>query len=174
MSRVRAPWPLRRIGLFLLLFALLQGGWQAAQGSALERLLIEQLTAGNAARLINLLTPPVAAHAEGARIVAAGGGVNILNGCEGAEVLFLMLAAFAVTPLSAAARLLAMLSGTLLVFALNQLRIVVLFYARRSDPGLFADLHGIVLPLLMVLAVAAFHAWWVQRPQALPESMRHT
>lgn len=145
-----------RVIAFALAVALLQWGWNAARGTRLERIVIDDITVRSAARLINILTPPVSAHAHGATIRAAGGGLNVLNGCEGTEILFLLWAALAVAPMRARAKLSAALVGTVLVLALNQVRLVTLFYAARADRGWFDLLHGTAAPMLMVLAVAMF------------------
>jgi exosortase family protein XrtM len=143
---------------FLLLFFVLQSLWGFARGSRIEHLVIDQATAGVAAQLINWLTPGVNAVAEGSRVNAAGGGINILNGCEGTEVLFLLLPALWVAPLGWRRRLIGCLLGTVWVFALNQVRVVTLFYAHRSDMGLFDLLHGVVAPLVLIVLVTAFFA----------------
>ena len=61
------------------------------------------------------------------------------------------------------------------VFALNQLRVLVLFYSYRSNRELFDQLHGLVTPLVLICAaVALFAVWadWVhrgRRDQAQPQ-----
>ena len=42
----------------------------------------------------------------------------------------------------------------------NQLRVLVLFYAYRADHALFDPLHAIVTPIAVVLLVCVyFYAW---------------
>jgi hypothetical protein len=50
-----------------------------------------------------------------------------------------------------------------LVFALNQTRIVGLFYAFRHDREQFDLLHTVVMPLVMVLVLGAFFFVWLGR-----------
>ena len=40
------------------------------------------------------------------------------------------------------------------MFGLNQLRLLVLFYAFRGNRPLFESLHGLVLPLALIAATA--------------------
>jgi exosortase family protein XrtM len=155
------PFAWRVVG-FLAIFMALQAGWESTRGTWLERLWIHDLTVGSATVLIHLLTPEAKAVAEGSRIVAPGGGLNILLGCEGTDVVFMLAAAFAVFPMAARRRLIGMAFGLLWVFVLNQLRIVALFYAFRSDQGLFDLIHATVAPLLMVVLVALFFHSWLQ------------
>jgi exosortase/archaeosortase family protein len=161
-----------RLFFFLAMFASLQELYGAAKGSWVERLVIDQAIVKTAAWLIDTVDPSVGVTPAGPRLRAPGGGINILNGCEGTEAAFLMMAAMLVAPLSMRARLSGLLVGTLVVFVLNQARVVALFYAFRSDKAVFDMLHGIVAPLLLIIAVAAFFVFWLNRYAATPDVPR--
>jgi len=152
---------------FIVVFMVLQAGWEAARGSWIERLWVHDLTVRSATVVINLLTPQAQAVAEGARIVAPGGGLNVLFGCEGTDVVFLLAAAFLVFPMSWRARGLGLLIGLLWVFALNQARIVALFYSFRADRSLFELLHTTAAPLVMIVLTGLFFHLWLQRADRL-------
>lgn len=153
---------LLRVGAFLSIFAVLQWFWRAARGSWLERLAIDDLTVGSAVSFIKFVTPAVQAVADGSRIRAPGGGINILNGCEGIEIIFLLVAALCVFPASWRQRFLGIATGTLFVFALNQVRILALFYAYRADKALFGLLHGTVAPVVMIAFSVVFLLLWAK------------
>lgn len=160
----RPPRPLwLTVTFFLGAFALLQGGWSEARGTWIERLVIDRMTVKTAASLINALDPAIGVQAVGSRLKAAGGGLNILNGCEGTEVVFLLASAMLVAPIAWRARLLGLVAGSLLVFVLNQGRVLALFHAFRFDRGLFDTLHGLIAPLLLILAAGAFFVVWLNR-----------
>jgi exosortase family protein XrtM len=149
-----------RVLLFAAIFSFLAYAWDALRGSPLEYWVIHDLTVRPSAVLINLLTPDTHAQAQRFSLVAPGGGLNILNGCEGLEALFLLVAAFAVAPLKWMARSIGIVFGALVVFVVNQMRILGLFYAYRADPAWFDLLHGNVAPVAVVLVVCAyFYAW---------------
>jgi exosortase/archaeosortase family protein len=149
-----------RMAGFLGAFAIQQLVWQGLRGSLVEQWVIHWGTVRPAALWITLLTPAAHVQAVGFSLLAPGGGLNILNGCEGLEVLFLLSAAFLVVPLPIGLRVRGLLLGVLVVFVVNQLRILTLFYAYRTDPALFDPLHGTVTPIAVVLVVAAyFYAW---------------
>ena len=155
-----------RLGLFLVSFVLLQYGWTCAQDSRLQRWVIDDATVGTSVVLIDWLTPGAAAVADGNFIRAAGGGLLVRSGCDGTEVLFLLFAALLACPLEWKRRLSGLLGSTVLVFALNQLRLLALFYSSRSDPVLFDRIHGLIAPLLLSAAVLAYFAWLLRRSLA--------
>lgn len=154
---------LRRAALFAAVFCVPQLGWQALGSTFVHRLVVDRATVGVAVILIGALTPALHAVGAGSAVHAAGGGLDIVNGCEGTETWFLLCAAFAATSLSWRARALGLTLGTLLVFAVNQVRILALFYANRGDPELFNLLHAIVGPLVVIVAVACFFYAWMAR-----------
>lgn len=153
-ARRRQPW--RVLLIFLAVFFALQYGWEMARDSAMERVFIDELTVRPAAWLIDQLWPVFQVHAEGHRLVAAAGRLNILNGCEGMETLFLLAAAFIAYPFAWRTRLFGLVAGTVLVFALNQARIVMLWHAFLHDRAWFGILHGTVLPVLLVAVCLVF------------------
>ncbi len=159
------PW---RIALFLGVFAALQFGWELSRGSALEVVVVHDMTTLPAAALVRWLTPAVPARAEQFSIKAPGGGLNVRNGCEGVEAFFLLFAAFVVAPMTWRARLGGLALGLALTFALNLARIVLLFYAWRRSPALFDLLHGSIVPVAVVLLICGyFYAWLVRSQQSL-------
>lgn len=150
-------WP---IGWLLLafgaVFLALQTLWRLAEGSLLETWVVGIGTVQPAAQLVHWLTPELGAYAArfSIRAQSGGPGINILNGCEGLDVLFLLWAALAVSGLRWRSLLLGFCLGTTLVWLLNQVRVVALFYANRVDKELFALLHGTVGPLVLITLVA--------------------
>lgn len=142
--------------LFLAVFGLLQAGWEAARGTALERLVVHEATVGTVAAAVRLITPEIDARAVGARVAAPGGGLNVLQGCEGTEVFFLLVAALAAHPLRWKVRLVGLLAGAAVVFVLNEMRLLALFYSYRLDRSLFDQLHGLVTPLVLVVLTLGY------------------
>lgn len=93
-------------------------------------------------------------------MAAPGGSLNIEIGCDGMEGIFLLIAAFAATPLSLASRISGAALGTAIVFVVNQARIVALFYSSRTNQVLFSQLHGMIGPIVIVAIVSLyFYAW---------------
>jgi exosortase/archaeosortase family protein len=157
----------RAVG-FGAVFASLQLAWQSARGTSFERFVVHTCVVRPAAAVVNFITPEVHAQAVDFSLRARGGGLNILNGCEGVEVLFLLIGAFAVVPLRWRLRLPGLLLGAAVVYLVNQARILALFYAYRADHALFDTLHASVAPIAVILLVAGyFYAWLVHSSRRL-------
>jgi exosortase/archaeosortase family protein len=146
----------RSLVVFLVSFFLLQWGWNAAREGPLEHWIIDRATVGTSVAIIDRLTPGAEARAIGPRIWAPDGGINVRRGCEGTEVLFLLVAALLAYPFRWTLRVGGLLFGSVLVFSLNQLRLLALFYSARSAPALFAQLHGLIAPLFLVAGTLLF------------------
>ncbi|MDD4882148.1 MAG: exosortase/archaeosortase family protein [Gallionellaceae bacterium] len=167
-SEARRRRPARLLPLFVVAFLALHYAWEASRGTALERFVIHDLTVQPAAWIIDTLWPGSGVRPQGHRLVAPAGRLNILNGCEGLETLFLLLAAFAAYPFPWRARLPGMAMGVGLVYVLNQTRIVLLWQTFTHDKTLFGILHGTVLPLAMVAGCLAFFLVFLSRHEPQP------
>lgn len=144
------------LAIFLGVFGVLQWAWGEARDTWVERLVIHEATVKPAAAMVQVLTPEANARPVAASIKAHGGGLNILNGCEGTEVMFLLIAAFAAVNLDWRRKLIGLALGLGLVFVLNQARILALFYAFRNERSLFDILHTTVLPAVLIALVALY------------------
>jgi exosortase/archaeosortase family protein len=154
--------------LFVVIFGLLQHGWTTVRPAAIGQFVIEGVTVKFAVALINLITPSVAAVAQGTHISALGGGINVINGCEGIEVMLLLAAAMAIAPIGWRVRLTGLGLGAVLVFLLNQVRLIAMFYAVRADRAVFDMLHGMVAPILLIALTGLFFSWWIGRHASGP------
>jgi len=154
--------------LFLGVFFILEMGYDACRGTSFEHFVLGDLTVVPSAALIRTLTPEVGVKAMGNQLRAPGGGITILKGCEGTEVMFMLVAAFSAVVMPWRRRLAGLGIGILMVFCLNQVRLVGLFYAYRSDPSLFNLLHGTLAPIALVIIVALYALFWFQYAVGTP------
>jgi len=146
--------------LFFTIFAGLQLVWDGLRNTGAERTMIEVLLVKPAVVLVNAITPQVGAVANGRHVDAAGGGLEIVSACTGTEIYFMLTAALLVFPLPWRARIAGIVLGITMVFVLNHLRILALFYAYRAAPVAFDYLHGIVIPVVLILSTSLFVLWW--------------
>lgn len=149
------------VALFILIFTVLQSGYSACRGTALERLVIDTATVRPSVAVINALFPNEQAQVDGNRIVSPYGSLSILNGCEGVESLFLLLAAIIAYRACWRRTLIGVLAGTVFIYFMNQLRIVALFYALHFRSSWFEGLHSYVAPTLIIVLAAGFFLMWV-------------
>jgi exosortase/archaeosortase family protein len=154
--------------VFVAVFGALQFVWQMLGDSSVSHLLIDRGVVAPAAFIGRALTPRVGIYARGNRLLGPDGGINVVNGCDGMETLYLLVAGFSVAPLPWRARISGMLFGALVVYLVNLARILGLFYARHADMRLFDVMHGIVTPVLMVVSIAAFYYVWLRRSHRHP------
>jgi exosortase/archaeosortase family protein len=148
--------------IFLAVFFFLQTGYDLCRGTAFEHFILGDMTVVPTAALINLITPEVGVKAIGNQLNAPGGGITVLKGCEGIEVMFMLVAAFSAVIMPWRLRMSGLGIGILIVFCLNQIRLVALFYTYRSDHFLFDLLHGTLAPILLVIIVGLYSLFWFQ------------
>jgi exosortase/archaeosortase family protein len=153
--------PLRFGVAFALLYVLLMGGFEASRGTAFERFVVETLILVPTTTLINTITPSERVELVG-RVLRSpdGSSLRVTRGCEGIEMFLLLIAAIVAFPARAALRARGLIVGSLLAYALSITRLLMLHYILRYSPTLWEALHGFVLPLAPVLALAWYFLRW--------------
>ena len=158
--QVRNHPTLRSLIFFVVTFFALQLAWEQCRDTAVETWVIDRATVRPAAWVINGIWPEQQLIAQKNSLIAARGRLNILNGCEGLETLFLLIAAFMAYPLSWKLRGIGIGLSVLLIYGVNQARIIFLWWAIQANPSWFGTLHGTVLPLILIaIAVVFFMAF---------------
>ncbi len=148
------PW--RRPGLlamicFALVYALLQGLHLALRDSAGHAVLIDTMTVAPAAALVELFFAQDEVVADGPRLRWPQGSLSLSTGCDGLEVITLYVAALFAAPVDARRAAWALVGGVLMLWALNQLRVLMLYGAYRHARDSFDDLHTFWGPLLLIV-----------------------
>lgn len=151
--------------LFISVFLLLQWAYPALADTAVYRFYLETLTVQPSAALIQWIAPQDGVLARGHRLIWLGGGLSLYNGCDGAEAMKLLITAFIAVVGPWRSRLLGTALGLLLIYLLNQGRIVCLYFAARHGRGWFELLHGMIGPLLIIALTTLFFAWWIGRDE---------
>lgn len=113
--------------------------------------------------LINWLAPEE--HAMGQHNGLTSPGVNLLivRGCDGSGVMFLLIAAIVAYRAAMTRMLLGIAGAVLLIYLLNQIRIVALFFVESHRPSWFMPIHVYLVPTFMVLGAALYFAAWTSR-----------
>ncbi|OAI01838.1 exosortase family protein XrtM [Methylomonas methanica] len=112
------------------------------------------------ADVLNWLAPLEQVLAKQNHLLSAKANLEIVRGCDGAGVLFLVVSAVLVFPSGLKRKVLGLLLGTGLIYGLNLLRICVLYFVIAYQPGWFQLIHTYVAPTLMVIFGCFYFAWW--------------
>ncbi len=153
---------LRMVVLFFAVFFILHFTYQSASGTVVEKIIIDTATVRPSAFFINLLNANEHVFAHGHRLISPYVRLSVLNGCEGTESLFLIMAAIMAFKAPWRHKLVGLVWGILIIYLANQARIVALYFALRHDRGLFSALHGYIAPILIIAIGCLFYLLWIQ------------
>ena len=153
---------LRLVLLFAVIFFVLHWSYQKARGTAIERAIIDTATVKPSVFVINQLRPGEQVRAQGYRLVSPYIKLSVLNGCEGTESLFLIIAAIAAFRSSWRHKMIGFCLGMTLIYLANQIRIITLYFSLRYDRGWFELLHGYIGPTLIIALGCMFYLWWTK------------
>jgi len=154
---------IRWLALWLALFA---GGLVLYHTTyaATRPFLVDLLQVRPAAWLTDRSLPAVDVQPQASRLRALGTELEIRKGCDGMEVWLMLVTALLACPLPWTRRLRGIVYGSLLVYALNLLRVVTVFHVAVKRPGWFVAMHEFVWPTAIVLTVVAFVMVQFQAP----------
>jgi len=108
--------------------------------------------------MINWISPSEHAVGIGDNLVSATVNLRIVRGCDGSGVLFLLVAAIVAMRLSPKIAALGIGGAVVLVYALNELRIVALYFTISRCPDWFTPMHVYFIPTLMILVSTIYFA----------------
>jgi exosortase family protein XrtM len=158
------------VAFFLAIFGALDYGYYLTRDTAVESLLVDTLTVRPAAAIINIVAPAVSATASGNSLITPSGRINIDEGCEGSEGMFLLIAAVLPFPARRLSKFIAVAGGVALMFGLNQLRILALVLSLRWHREWFESLHGLIAPTFIVIAGCIFFFVWANQAAEVPDA----
>ena len=128
--------------------------------SCSQKIVIDDLTPGPTAALINWFAPAEAVRVDGRSLTTSNSVLRITRGCEGVEMLLLMIAGILAFPASARHRAREFCVGLVIVYSLTIARLVLLHFTLRYSPDAWNRLYGLVLRLGPVLLIALYFLHW--------------
>lgn len=86
--------------------------------------------------------------------------LDVVRGCDGAGMTFLLIAAVAAFPAPWKRKLSGLAAAALLTYVLNQGRIVGLYFVATYRNDWFTLLHSYFIPGFLIAACSVFFLWW--------------
>ncbi len=154
--------PRYRLLAFVALFAAMYTALSRAWNKGVSHWVIDWATVKPAAWIARQISGHADILADGSHLRSMSASINILYGCEGTDVLMLLASALLVAPASFRDRLIGLAAGTVFVFAINQVRVLTLFFSVQRYPTWFGPLHGLIAPLAVVVLVVVFFLGWLR------------
>jgi exosortase family protein XrtM len=112
------------------------------------------------ADLINMTAPLEQVLAQQNHLISAKANLEIVRGCDGAGVLFLVMSAIVAFPSTWRRKLLGLIFGIGLIYFLNLLRICALYFVIAHQADWFQLIHVYLAPTWMVMMGCCYFAWW--------------
>lgn len=150
---------LRFVVIFSVLLALLHAGYNWLPDEYLIGVLIHTWIAEPCATLIRLFSDQRIYVLE-ATVYSPQAAIEIVRGCDGSGSAFLLIAAIVALGANLWRTLVGLLLGMLLIYVLNTIRIVSLFFVVAHRPELFTTAHTLVAPTFIVLLGCLFFLVW--------------
>lgn len=111
--------------------------------------------------VINTITPKEATVSAGAAIKSGNVSMSVGWGCEGVEGIFMIVAALIAYPMRFKWKVYGALAGTGLIFSLNIIRLMALWYTFRYKPALFDIMHVYVGQTFIIFFAVLFFVMWI-------------
>jgi exosortase family protein XrtM len=112
------------------------------------------------AEVIRIAAPQEAVEAVQGTLRSPRATLNIVRGCDGAGVAFLLVAAVIAFGATWRQKLLGALGAVVLTYVLNQTRIVALYFVAAYRHDWFEVLHNYFIPTFIIVACCIFYVWW--------------
>jgi exosortase H (IPTLxxWG-CTERM-specific) len=162
----------RRELTFLILFVVILGGsFTLISVNWVNDHVVEPFTAGIAWLSGGVL------HLLGQNVTMTGTvirnprfAVNIRNGCNGIEAMFIFIAAVLAFPASWKSRLAGLGLGILAIQVVNLVRVVALFLTGVYFPKIFDTSHTVIWQTIVILCGVLLWIFWANRFAAPPAS----
>jgi exosortase family protein XrtM len=113
-----------------------------------------------AVALLNVFAPGEGVYAQIGSLHSARASLEIVRGCDGAGVVFLLVSAILASSAGMKRKLLGILAGTVLIYLLNELRVIALYFVIAYRNPWFGPLHNYFVPMLLIAATLLFFLAW--------------
>ena len=147
---------------FLFLFCVLQGLYFLIPWSVLRDIIYHYGIVSVSADIINLITDEATSAIEN-KLTSSKAILVIIRGCDGSGSLFLLCSAILAFTTTLKNKLMGLLYGIILLYLINQLRIIGLYFIVAYKKEYFLPIHTYYAPTLIVILTGLYFAWWAYR-----------
>lgn len=110
--------------------------------------------------LINILSMTEQVHVVNHKLISHQASLEIVRGCDGSGLLFILTAAMLAFPGKWKLRILGALIAIVMTYVFNSMRILLLYYVVAYQSQWFTLVHSFLAPtFLIVIATLFFSAW---------------
>ncbi|MFO1435540.1 MAG: exosortase family protein XrtM [Gammaproteobacteria bacterium] len=148
------------IGIFVLDYLVLYGLYFTLPDEILTHYIYYYGIVHTARQIVQEIAPLDAVSAFDNVLYSPRATLEIVRGCDGSGVMFLLVAAIAAYPSAWRGKIIGILSAIVLTCVLNQARIVGLYFTLTRQPDWFIALHTYLVPTLFVILAVGFFATW--------------
>lgn len=149
--------------LFLLIYAVLYLGYMRLPDSFLRDVVYLQAIGQVCVIAIDLVAPHEGVQAYDNIIGSSKAALEIVRGCNGIGTLLLAFAAVLAFPAAWKHKLVGLLTGFAVVYAVNILRISGLYFVTAYRPEWFTIVHTYYAPTLIIVICCLFFLLWASR-----------
>jgi exosortase family protein XrtM len=146
--------------LFVGCYALLNYGYFKVPDDLFRNVIYFRGVVTICADLINMIAPLEQVLAKQNFLLSAKANLEIVRGCDGAGVLFLLVSAIVSFSSTWRRKIIGLILGIGFVYLLNLLRICTLYFVLAHQADWFQLLHVYLAPTWMVIMGCSYFAWW--------------
>ena len=146
--------------IFIALFTLFEVSYFFIPIEYLNNKIYPLLITEPCSAIINLISGNTNVIARNSFIQSSTANLQIVRGCDGSGVLFLLLAAVLAFRVNIKYKLIGVIGGILFVYVINTIRIVFIYFIVSEHNEYFVEFHSLIAPtIIIILTSIAFIVW---------------
>lgn len=149
-----------RVALFLALYVLFDQSYFMLPDQFLREQIYPLGLASVTAKLVALAAPHENVLSAGHHVQSGLVDLEIVRGCDGSGAIFMLAAAILAAPAAWRRKALGLLTGTLLMYLVNLLRLVALYFVISRHGEWFLVVHTYLAPAVIISVACLYYAFW--------------
>lgn len=117
-------------------------------------------TAGISASILSIIG--IESYAQSNIIISDEMIISLAFGCEGSEPIVLFIAAVSAFPTNLKKKIIGGITGVFLLYVLNIIRIILLYFIGLSEAFDFDLFHVIIFPVIFIIISILFFIGWLK------------